>query len=181
MGDMGLLIASIVAEISIDVAHQAAAHAVLAWIPYVGWAIAIGRIVWRELFIHQQLNQKIIDGVRGQLRELEHSHAAKIRQGIKKDFVGLKQKVAGSIDEEIALIDSSLQSILDRKRQGELRADQERHRLDAARSRIAAATNRIQNSAVIDNHEGHRTVHGGGVPCQLNHGEGFDVGCVYAH
>jgi hypothetical protein len=57
MGDMGLLIGGIIAEVAIDIAHQAASHVVLAWVPVVGWLIAAGRIIWREAYIRQQLNE----------------------------------------------------------------------------------------------------------------------------
>jgi hypothetical protein len=101
-------------------------------------------MVWREVYIRQQLRDKIVESVRGQLRESEHTYAAKIRAGIKKAFDGLKQRIVGSIEEEIALIDASLQGILDLKRQGELHADQERQRLEAARTRIEATQERLR-------------------------------------
>ncbi len=144
MGDMTAIIASIVVEVSADIAHNAVAHTALAWLGWVGLAFTAGRIIWRELNIRTQLSEKIVQGIRDKLHELEHTHAAKIREGIKKDFEGLKEKVVGSINEEIALIDASLQTILDRKRQGELRADQERQRLEQARVRIASTLQRLQ-------------------------------------
>jgi hypothetical protein len=67
-----------------------------------------------------------------------------IRQEIRTDFTSLKLKVTSSIDEEIALIDGSLEAILARKREGEQRAEEDRQRLDEARTRVTAIANRIR-------------------------------------
>ena len=143
MGDMGIVIGTIIAEMAIDVATHAAAAATTAWIPVIGWLLAAGRIAWREMNIRKQLNQKIIAGLHDQMYVLENNHLAKIREGIKQDFIGLKQKVTASIEEEIVIIAASLQSILDRKRKGEISAEQEKRRLEAARKALQEAKNRI--------------------------------------
>jgi hypothetical protein len=50
---------------------------------------------------------------------------------------------AGNIDEEIAIIEASLQSIIDRKRDQEFSAEQDQQRLESTRTAIAATIDRI--------------------------------------
>jgi hypothetical protein len=140
MGDMSWIIGSIVAEITIELL----ANGVLAWIPLVGIIIFVARMGLREAQLRQRIHAEIAESVRKSLRELESGRTAMIRQEIRRDFDGLKRKVTTSIDEEIALIDGSLQAILDRKREGEQLAEQERQRMDEARTRLAAIADRLR-------------------------------------
>lgn len=140
MTDMTFIISSIVAEIMLELL----AHGVLAWIPLVGVVFFVARMGLREVQLRQRIHEEIAKGVRQSLRELESGRTAIIRQEIRNDFEGLKRKITTSIDEEIALIDGSLQAILDRKREGEQRAEQERQKLDEARACLTAIADRIR-------------------------------------
>ena len=140
MGDLSWVIGSIVAEIMIETLT----HSIVAGLPVVGIVIALVRMGLREGKIRPQINAKIAESIRASLRDLESTRTALIRQEIRNDFTGLKRKVTSSIDEEIALIDGSLEAILARKREGEQRAEQERQRLDDARTRLTAIADRIR-------------------------------------
>jgi hypothetical protein len=140
MGDLSWVIGSIVAEIMVHLLTDI----VFVGIPFLGMLIVAVRMFYKEQQIRQNINDEIVKCVRQSLRDLESNRTADIRQEIKDDFNGLKRKVTSSIDEEIALIAGSLQAILDRKREGEQRAEQEQQRMDEARNRLTATADRIR-------------------------------------
>jgi hypothetical protein len=106
------------------------------------------RLVWREGKIRKEMKEKIIEGLREALRKLEHSKTADIREQVGKGIGSLKGKIGGNISEEIALIDASLQSIIERKQEKEYSAEREQLRLQQARDSIAACAKKIE-AAVI--------------------------------
>jgi len=140
LGDLSWVFGSIVAEIMVHLLTDI----MFAGIPFLGILIVAVRMFYKEQQIRENINDEIVKCVRQSLRDLESSRTANIRQEIKDDFNGLKRKVTSSIDEEIALIDGSLQAILDRKRKGEQRAEQEQQRMDEARNRLTATADRIR-------------------------------------
>lgn len=140
MGDLSWVIGSIIGEMMFELLT----HGMFAGIPLIGILIAGARMAIREKQIRKNINAEIAKSVRQSLVDLESGQMAAIRQGIRNDFNGLKRKVTCSIDEEIALIDGSLQAILDRKREGEQRAEQERQKLNEARTRLTAIADRIR-------------------------------------
>lgn len=81
----------------------------------------------------------IIVGIRTGLHDHLRSCAADIRSRVKQGFNDLEAKVTGSISEEIAIIDASLQAILDKKRQQEYSAKQERQKLQETRDAIQSS------------------------------------------
>jgi tRNA U34 5-carboxymethylaminomethyl modifying GTPase MnmE/TrmE len=140
LGDLSLIIGSIVAEIMIHFLT----NMMFAGIPFLGILIAGVRMGLQDKQIRRNINAEISKGIRQSLRDLESSRTALIRQEIRNDFDSLKRKVTSSIDDEIALIDGSIQAILDRKREGEQRAEEERTRLDEARARLTGIADRIR-------------------------------------
>jgi biotin-(acetyl-CoA carboxylase) ligase len=94
--------------------------------------------------LRSEFKANLASKLQTRISELESSQAAKIRQKIKEMFTNLKERVTGNINDEIALIDASLQSILERKRQGELHAEREQQRLGDARTRINLTVARIE-------------------------------------
>jgi hypothetical protein len=90
------------------------------------------------------LQEKIVEGVREGLGLARQTEAAKIRERVRDGFGGLKDRVAGNIDEEIGLIAASLQAILDRKQQREFDAGQEKTCLEQVRIDLAAIVHPLQ-------------------------------------
>jgi len=70
---------------------------------------------------------------------------------VKEDFDRLKRKVTGSIVGEIALMEASLQTIIDRQKQQQFSAEKERERLGRARQAIAEIIDRVAKATT-----GHR-------------------------
>jgi small GTP-binding protein len=140
LGDMSYLIGGIVVDIVAEVVYHLAA----AWIPVVGALVTGVRLALREMNIRDDMKKSIIQGLREKLRELEHSRSALIRTQIKTDFDGLRRRISGSIDEEIAMIDASLQTVIDHKRESQFSAEEEQQRLEAARDTIEAIVDRIR-------------------------------------
>jgi hypothetical protein len=140
LGDLSLVIGSIVAEIMIHFLT----NIMFVGIPFLGILIAGVKMGLQDKQIRRNINAEIAKGIRQSLRDLEASRTALIRQEIRNDFDALKRKVTSSIDDEIALIDGSIQAILDRKREGEQRAEEERTRLDEARARLTGIADRIR-------------------------------------
>jgi GTPase SAR1 family protein len=132
LGDLGFLIAGI----ATDIASEILLHMSVVWIPVIGALVTAIRLAQREYIIRQEMAEKIVQGVRDKLRELELSRSARIRADVKRDFELLKSKIAGSIEAEIALIDASLQDILARKQEHEFSAEQETLRLEAAQKSL---------------------------------------------
>jgi hypothetical protein len=141
-GDMSWLIGSIVMDIMADVIL----HLSVVWIPVVGLVITAVRLLWREASLREQLPVKVAQAIQEGLTTVSQTEAAAIRKRVKESFDGLKEKIAGNIDEEIALIDASLQAIIDRKQAREFSADQDRQRLDVARAAIVTATERLHTA-----------------------------------
>lgn len=140
LGDLSLVIASIVAEIMVHFLT----NVMFAGIPFLGILIAGVRMGLQDKQIRRNINAEIAKGIRQSLRDLESSRTALIREEIRHDFDGLKRKVTSSIDDEIALIDGSIQAVLDRKREREQSAENERTRLDDARSRLTGIADRLR-------------------------------------
>jgi GTPase SAR1 family protein len=140
LGDMSILIGSIVGDIVLDLTFHATGAL---WLPILGILWAAMRTIWREITVRQQIKDKIVEGLRGKLPQVVEKRAMEIRQAIKKDFENLKQKITDEMDDEIAAVDASIQAILDRKRSSEYSADQERQRLEKARASIVTATTRL--------------------------------------
>ena len=130
------MVAGIVADV--------VAHLTLALIPIVGLLVTAFRLVWREGKIRKEMKEKIIEGLRQELRKLEHSKTADIREQVRKDVGNLKGKIDGNISEEIALIDASLRSIIERKQEKEYSAKREQLRLQQARDSVAACAQKIE-------------------------------------
>ncbi len=138
-GDVGWVVGSI----ALDVVADVFLHMATVWIPIVGLVISGVRLLWREQTLRSQLKEKIVLAVREGLAVVNQSEAAKIRQRVRDGFDGLKEKVGGNIDEEIALIDAGMQAIIDRKKHREFSARDERQRLEKARQTIAATVEQL--------------------------------------
>jgi hypothetical protein len=138
-GDMSWVVGSI----ALDVAAEVLLHMASVWIPIVGVVITLVRLACRELTLRSQLKEKIVVALREGLAMANLNEATKIRGRIRDGFDGLKEKVSGNIDEEIALIDASMQAIIDRKKNREFSAQEERQRLDKARQTIAATVEQL--------------------------------------
>ncbi|OWK34728.1 dynamin family protein [Fimbriiglobus ruber] len=137
---IGLVIMGIVAEVLAElVLHVATGGITLV----VSGITAVLRMGWREASLRNQLQQAIVTGIKDGLKDMWMKYAADIRTHVKAGFEGLEGKIAGSIAEEIALIDASLQAIIDKKKEREYSADQERARLEAARTAIADRVARL--------------------------------------
>jgi hypothetical protein len=128
--DVAPLLAGIVA----DVVLHAAVSATLLWLaPLVGLVISAVRLAWRESQLRDEIRLKIHEAIRDGLQSTARSETIVIRNRIKDAFNALKERIVGNIDAEIAIIDGSLQAIIDRKKHKEYSAAQERERLEAAR------------------------------------------------
>jgi hypothetical protein len=141
MGDMTWLVAGIVTDI--------VAHLTLAWVPILGAVVTAFRLAWREVSIRKEMKEKIIQGLRQELRKLEQSKTAMIREQVRKDFGSLKGKIGSNISEEIALIDASLQSIIERKQEKAYSAEREQLRLEQARDLVAACAQKIEVAVAL--------------------------------
>lgn len=143
IGDMSWLIGSI----AVDIAAEVVAHMATAWIPIVGLIISAARLLWREAKLRQQIKEKIVLNATEGLRRLGQVKAALIRERVEESFAKLKNKVAGSINDEIAIVEASLQTIIDRKRDKETSVEEERQRLASARNMMGATIGRIRSAA----------------------------------
>jgi hypothetical protein len=142
MGDLSWLVGGI----AIDVAAEVLFHMATLWVPVVGLVVTGIRMLVREGAMRQQIRDNIVLKIREALTLASQTKSAEIRAQIRESFDGLKDKIAGNIDSEIAIIDASVQSIIERKKSEEFSAEQEQARLEAARAAMAAATGRIQSA-----------------------------------
>src|SRR5262249_32430098 len=108
--------------------------------------IAAVRLAMREASLRSEINDKIVQAIREGLAEASLSRAADIRANVQAKFDGLKNKIGGNIDEEIAIIAASLQGIIDRKRQEEYSAERELQRLESIHKRLSEEVQRVQNA-----------------------------------
>jgi hypothetical protein len=138
-GDLSWLVGGI----AVDVVTEVFAHMAFVWIPIVGLCISAARLLWRETTMRQQIREKILLAIREGLATANQTEGAKIRLQVSHGFDGLKNKIAGNIDEEIAMIDASLQTILDRKKEKEFSAEKEKAKLESSRKAITATVSRI--------------------------------------
>lgn len=143
-GDMGWLIGSI----AVDIAAEVVWHMTFLWLPIVGLLISAVRMLWREGQLRQSIREKIVENTTEGLQRLSHVKAAMIRQQVRGSFEKLKSKIAGSINEEISVVEASLQSIIDRKRDKELSVEGERRRLGDVQTAVTAVIGRIHAAAV---------------------------------
>lgn len=143
LGDIGWLVGSIAIEVAADVM----AHVALAWVPVVGFVITAVRLVWRETNLRQQLRDNIVKAAIDGLRQHSQSRVAAIRLQIKEGFARFKEKIAGNIGEEIVLVEASLLSIIDRRRNLEHSKDQEEARLAGIRREIDGILLKIRQAA----------------------------------
>jgi hypothetical protein len=134
LGDMSWLIGSIVAEVVAEVLLHVK---VAVFLPVVGLVISGVRLLWREAGLQQKVREKIVEGMQHGLREVGQMQAARLRQSVREGFEALKAKIGGSIDEEIAVIDGSMQAILEQRRQLQFSAGREKERLEQARTAVA--------------------------------------------
>jgi hypothetical protein len=126
-------------------------HLATVWLPLIGALVTALRLGWRELTIRAEIHKKIVQALRQGLYELGHSRTATMRGQVKEDFDRLKGKVTGSIVGEVALIEASLQTIIDRKKEQQFSAERERERLGKARQNIAGIVDRVEKATA-----GHR-------------------------
>ncbi len=134
LGDMGWLIGGIVAEVVAEVLFHVK---VALFVPVVGLVVSAVRLLWREASLQQKVREKIVEGTLHGLREVGQMQAARLRQTVREGFEGLKAKIGGSIDEEIAVIDGSMQAVLEQRRQLQFSAEREKERLEQARAAVA--------------------------------------------
>lgn len=142
-GDMGWLIGSIAIDITADVVW----HMTFAWLPIVGLIITAIRMLWREGRLRQNIREKVVQNTTDGLRRVSQAKIMMIRQQVRESFEKLKNKIAGSINEEIAVVEASVQSIIDQKRDRETSAEEELQKLAAARSAIGEVIRRIHSAA----------------------------------
>lgn len=147
LGDLAFLIGGI----ALDVAGEIFLHITATlWIPLVGLVITAARLFMREVNMRKQIKEKIVERIHGALMTAGQSKSTDIRGQVRKSFDGLKGKIAVNIDEEIALIEASLQTIIDRKKDEEFSADQEKARLESARTSILTNIEQIQAALATD-------------------------------
>lgn len=142
MGGLGLTLdlSWLVGGIVLDIMS----HLALVWAPVIGAVVTAFRLAWKEMNIRKEMKEKIIQGLREELHKLVVSKSVMIREQVRKDFANLKAKIGGNISEEIALIDASLQSIVDRKREKTFSAEREEARLKQARDLVATSVRKIE-------------------------------------
>jgi hypothetical protein len=139
--DMSWLVAGIVADI--------AAHLALVWAPIIGAVVTAFRLVLREMNIRKEIREKIIQGLREELHKLVQSKSVMIREQVRKDFANLKGKIGANISEEIALIDASLHTIVDRKREKTFSAEREEAQLNQARNLVSASVKKVEIAVAL--------------------------------
>ena len=105
----------------------------------VSGVLALVKMGFREKNLQKQLQQAILDGIHRGLDDQALKCAADIRSKVKRGFEGLERMIAGSISEEIAVIDASLQAIIDKKKQQEFSAEMERRKLKDSEGAIDAS------------------------------------------
>ncbi len=140
-GVFGFLIGGIAMEVIAHLIFHAATGGTFLVLAALG---ALARGAWTEISLGGQIREKIVSGIKTGVNDIGLTHAAEIRGQVRKGFDGLEERIAGNIDEKIAIIDASLQSILDRKMEQEFSAENEKKRLEAARATIAATVARIR-------------------------------------
>jgi len=144
VGAMGEFFGWMIGGILIEVAAHTVMHIATGGLTLIiTGVLSIFRLGWREYNLQSQIQEKIVAGIKTGLNDMSLTQAAEIRGQIRGGFGGLEKKIAGNIDEEIAIIDASLQSILDRKKEKEYSADNEKTRLESARKAIAGIVSKI--------------------------------------
>ena len=136
LGEMSWVVSSIVIEV--------VGHLTVVWLPIIGALVTAFRLVMKEMTIREDMQKGIQKGIAEKLDELKQPRSVTIREEIRRDFDGLKAKIAGSIGEEVGLIDASLQAIIDRKKQTQFDAGEEQRRLEDTRAELQAAVGRLQ-------------------------------------
>jgi len=150
VGAMGEFFGWIIGGIVIEALAHGVLHVATGGISLIVTGIlSIFRLGWREYNLQSQIQEKIISGIKTGLNDMSLTQAAEIRGEVRAGFDGIEQKIAGNIDEEIAIINASLQSILDRKKEKEYSAENEKKRLQSARAAIAASVERVHAAATI--------------------------------
>jgi hypothetical protein len=132
LGSLGMGILGDMKWLTIGVATDIALHTTGLLVPVIGAIITGFRLYLRETGIRDDMKKKLVEGLKQKLEEIVRSQIARIRENVREEFDGLRQKIGGSIGEEIALVEASLQSIIDRKRAKEYSTEQEKARLEQA-------------------------------------------------
>jgi Dynamin family len=140
LGDLSWLTAGVVTDIIM--------HTTAVLIPFIGLIITGFRLYFREKSIRDDMKMKLVNGLRDKLDEIVCAQTSTIRDEIRKGFDGLRQKVSNSIGGEIALVEASLQSLLDRKRDREYSMEQERVRLEKARAEITTIMSQVREDVL---------------------------------
>ena len=121
------------------------------WLSWSGVVVTALRMCWRQRPLRAEIHKNIVPALHPGLYELGLSQSARMPGQVKEDFDRLKRKVTGSIVGEIALMEASLQTIIDRKKEQQFSAEKERERLGRARQAIAEIIDRVAKATT-----GHR-------------------------
>jgi tRNA U34 5-carboxymethylaminomethyl modifying GTPase MnmE/TrmE len=136
LGDFSFLLASLASEIAL--------HLTTAAVPLIGAAFTAFRLVWREMRVRKEIRKKLAEKLEENMDHIVAKNSAMIRQQVGTSFDGLRQRIGGNIDEQIAVVNASLQEIIDRKQDQEFSAEQEKQRLDEARQSLDTSIERIE-------------------------------------
>jgi phosphohistidine phosphatase SixA len=139
-GDLSFMIAAV----SLDIGLELFFHMSSMLLPFVGILLSSARLAMREVDMRGRLRKEIETTLQAGLRMATLKEAARLRDTVKAGFGKLKDKIVGSIDSEIAMIDANLQSILDRRRQAEYSAEAEAQTLASTQAALAATVQRMQ-------------------------------------
>jgi small GTP-binding protein len=145
LGDLGWLIGGIAA----DIAAEVVLHMSVVWLPLVGLVFSAIRMVMREFTLRGRIKTNVTEGIRRGLILSISTEGEKIRTQVRESFDTLKATVTGNIDEQIALIEASWQSILDRKRAEEFSVEETRQRLEAANADLDAVVAQISAALAV--------------------------------
>jgi hypothetical protein len=138
-GDLDCLLTGIAGDVVLEIL----AHLTAVWTPTLGSVFSAAHSQSPQPNTRQQIRETIVPAIREGLATAHQTEAAKIRLQVSHGFEGLKNNIAGNIDEEIAMLDAGLQTMLDRKKENEFSAEKEKARLDSSRKAITAAVSRI--------------------------------------
>lgn len=123
----------VLAGVAADLASQFVGVA----LPIIGVIVTGWRLYAREQNMQREMAEKIVAGMRTQLRQVENTQAAVIRDRVAEGFARLRAAMVDSIERDIFGVEDALQDIIDRKQAREYSAIEDQARMRAARLLIA--------------------------------------------
>jgi small GTP-binding protein len=146
LGDLSWLIGGIAAEIAIEATTQLT---ISAFIPIVGTIFTAIRLGWRESALRKQVKAQLANGIRESLLKIANTQGTAIREQVRQNFNDLEATVTANVNEQIALIEASLQSIIDRKRTQEFSAEKLRQQLGKTNDNLQEVIQQLNKTLAI--------------------------------